>query len=534
MSEQNGLYYHPFLREEPAGPEAESYALRTLSALGSEPKISSAGARVSSFRNGALEASPLWGRYWLIPLLRGGVSEVLGAKDARDVEKLRKKGGWYADPVLGDDGDAQRLGATWAALEVLEALGKLKELPDDEKELTVRWLRSLAGKPREFEEAGALARSLHLLGAPVPEALTRTKAPRMDDFAELAPDARATRLRDTYGYVLVQEAAGRRPALDRTAWEQVLAHNTEALDYEQLFYLVHVLKAAGTPTSAFAAVRKRLGGNQLDDGTVRDPSAYLGNPDASLFVERLRSVAGWRTDDPKLLTALEREEKSPDAGRDGAERLNRAALRAVAGDQDTSEAAGKLCADATVLPRQVTEQNATQWQRTALTCHDAGVTVQAPQIASWRLDTPERVAAAATVVVGLHDAGVEDAVPSWITADALADWAANPDRLTSVYDYALVARAHALLGGNPDADGTDDTDDKGAGNGKTDAAMRDALRRGITPYRGCPGLPDLYRIGGDDPGCDLKTTWAVWTLDRQLQGALHALPAGSAEDKESE
>lgn len=509
VSKQNGYYYHPFLRQEPAGPAAQSYALRTLSELGRDPKTSITSADAASLRREALETSSLWGRDWLIPLRRAGADGALGKGDAVDVNKTRTKGGWYVDSALGKDGDSAHLGATWAALEVLDALGRLRDLPDADRATTVAWLRSLAGKSRTLDRGGALARSLQLLKEPVPAALTRIGTPRTDDFADLTPDARATRLEDTYSYVLIQEAAGERPAVNRQVWEPVLRDGAKTLPYEQLYRLVHVLKAAGSPKSVFAPVLKRLDDERLDDGTVRDPDAYIGNPDASLFVQRLRALAGWSRRDPALLAALEREEKSPDAGQEGAERLNRAALRKVTAGGGPSEQARQLCADPQVLPATVTEANATQWQRTTLNCVDAGVTGGAPKIGTWSLDTPDRVVAAATVAVGLADSARSGSIPSWITAEALKPWAQNPDRFTSVYQYALVVRAY-LLGG-----------------GALDVTLREALGRGITPYKGCPGLPDLYQVGGGDTACDLKTTWSVWTLDRQLHGAMGWLPAGT-------
>ena len=506
VSRQNGYYYHPFLRQQPAGPQAESFALRTLSELGRDPQTSVASAQVESLRREALETSPLWGRDWMIPLWRAGAGGALSARDAADVDKLRAKGGWYVDSALGDDGDAARLGATWAALEVLDALGRLDDLPARDRAASVSWLRSLAEKPRALDQSSALARSLHLLKEPVPEALTRIAAPRTDDFADLTPDDRATRLVDTYNYALIQEAAGKRPAVDREVWEPVLRDGATTLPYEQLYYLVHALKAAGSPKAVFAPVLKRLDGERLDDGTVRDPDAYIGNPDASLFVQRLRELAGWSRADPDLLRALEREEKSDDVSQEGSERLNRAALRKITAGGGTTDQARRLCADPQVLPTTVTERNATQWQRTTLNCADAGASISVPRIGTWSLDTPDRVVAAATVAVGLADRGRRESIPSWTTADALKRWAQNPDRFTSLYSYALVVRAYSLVGG------------------PLDAPLREALGRGITPYQGCPGLPGLYQVGGGDSACDLKTTWSVWTLDRQLHGAMGWLP----------
>ncbi|MFF3845993.1 hypothetical protein [Streptomyces sp. NPDC002328] len=503
VSRQNGYHYPPFLRQQPAAPQAQSYALRTLSELGRGTRTSLSAARVASMRREALESSPLWGRTWLVPLRQAGAVKALGASDATAVERLRTSGGWYVDPALGDDGDAARLGATWAALDVLRSLGR-RGSPK-----TAAWLNTLARTPRPLDESAALAQALRLLDRPVPENLTDLDAPTLDGWAALTPEERAARLDDTHDHVLIQEAAGRRPVIDRRSWEAVLREGARTLSYEHLYFLVHILRAAGTPLSVFTPVVERLEGERLTDGTVRDPDAYLGDPDASLFVERLRALAGLPLEDASLVAALDRDERAGAAGQDAAERLSRAALRAVAGGGGTPTEARRLCADPAVLPTTVTERNAAQWQRTALNCADAGVEIAVPHVLAWRPDTPDRAVAAATVAVGMADAGRRDRIPSWITSGRLDRWARHPRRFASVYDYSLVVRAHALLG---DA---------------LDASLRAALGRGVSAYKGCPGLPDLFQVGGGDTACDLKTTWGVWALDRRLRGLMGRLPDGA-------
>lgn len=152
--------------------------------------------------------------------------------------------------------------------------------------------------------------------------------------------------------------------------------------------------------------------------------------------------------------------------------------------------------------------------------HDASQT--RPRTPGWRLTTPRSVAAAAALVDGAHDTHAAGNPPGWITRGALEPWARNPERFTAIYDYAQVLRAYVLLGGG------------------LDAPLRRAAHDEIAPYRGCPGLPGLYRIGGTDPGCDLKTTWAVWTLNRAVPGLVPkttgrsgagAGPSGSASGK---
>ncbi|USQ89111.1 hypothetical protein NFX46_38415 [Streptomyces phaeoluteigriseus] len=507
VSQHNGYHYPPFLRYQPAAPEAQSYALRTLSELGRGAGTNVSAERVAPMRGEALSASPLWGRTWLIPLHRSGARSALGTDDVEAVEGLRTKGGWYVDPALGDDGDAARLGATWAALDVLRALGR------QGSSATADWLRALAGTPRPLDESAALASALRLLDQPVPTTLTTFDAPRTSDWATLTPGRRTDRLSDTYDYVLIQEAGGRRPDIDRGTWEAVLRGGAPNLSLEHLYQLVHILKAAGSPASVFLPVVERLESDRLDDGTVRDPHAYLGNPDASLFVERLRALAGWPLGDRRLVAALDREERTGTAG-EVTERLSRAALRRVATDGGVHEQARHLCVDPEVLPRAVTERNATLWQRTALDCADAGAEIATPEVPPWKLDTPARVVSAATVTIGMTDAGQRDAIPPWITSRALGEWAREPGRFLSVYDYTLVVRAYSLLGG------------------AVDATMRGALGRGVTAYRGCAGLPDLYQVGGGDHACDLKTTWGVWALDRQLDGTMGWVPSRSGESGE--
>ncbi|MER5976710.1 hypothetical protein ABT142_09270 [Streptomyces sp. NPDC001857] len=504
ISRQNGFHYPPFLRESPAAPEAQSYALRTLSELGRGARTRLSAARVAAMRQEALESSPLWGRTWLVPLRQAGARTALGPGDVTAVEKLRTEGGWYVDPALGDDGDAARLGATWAALDVLRSLGR-RGAPG-----TAAWLNSLARTSRPLDESAALACALRLLDQPVPEALTAIAAPSTHDWATLTPEVRAARLNDTYDHVMIREAAGLRPVIRRRSWEAVLRAGAPVLSYEHLYFLVHVLKAAGSPASVFTPVIERLEGERLADGTVRDSHSYVGNPDTSLFVERLRALSGRPLADPRLVAALDRDERAGAAGQDAVERLSRAALRRVAGGGGPPPPeAERLCADEAVLPATVTERNATRWQRIALDCADAGVRITTPRVLPWRPDTPDRAVAAATVVVGMTDAGRRDRVPAWITSDRLERWARRPESFASVYDYTLVARAHAVLGGAPDG------------------ALRAALARGVSAYKGCPGLPELFQVGGGDTACDLKTTWGVRALDRQLHGRVGRLTSAA-------
>ncbi|MDV9172920.1 hypothetical protein R6V09_22745 [Streptomyces sp. W16] len=506
VSQTNGLYYHPFLREERGSAEAQAYALRILEETGAKPKVAVGAATAAALRSDALKTSALWGRYWLVPLRGAGAAAVLGRGDTQDVEKLRTGKGWYADPALGAKNDQGRLSATWAALEVEAATGTLGRLPAADKAATADWLGRLADGTPRLDEAAVLARCLHLLGKPVPGSLTSVAAPDTSRFTQRPDDERATLLEDTYNYVLLQESAGKEPQVDRKTWQQALSHDVDSLDYDQLYSLVHILRATGSSKAEFSAVVRRLDQERMPDGTVRDPSSYLGTPDASLFVQRLRSVAGWPVRDKRLLAAVEEQADSQDAPRDGAARLNLAALRHSAGGEPLSPQEAALCRDPSTVPTTVTADNAAAWQRAAWNCAESGIPTPVPSGTRWSVDGLEGAQAAATLVVGLHQTGHKDRTPGWLTADVLSRWAADPGPRASVYDRALIVRAYLLLGG------------------RADASMVRNLAAEFRAHRGCPGLPGLYRPD-DEPGCDLKTTWAVWELDKALDRKLGTLPS---------
>lgn len=534
MSAQNDLYFHPFLRAEPATPEVQSYALRTLQLLGKQPQVSISDKAAREFHKSAVDTSTLWGRYWLTPVGEAG-AKVLDRRDVRAIAKSRKKGGWYVDSVLGDESVSARIGGTWAALETLKELDAVRTIPAGGRETTVRWLNQVAENSRDLAETAALARMFRLLDEPVPEKLAATRPPDAKGLEKSTADRRAQLLEDTYHYVLLRQSAGKRVTLDRRTWERVLASSLDDLDHERLHSLVVILDAAGAKQRVLEPVAKRLERDQGADGLLRDPSSYVGSLDASYFVQRLRQLADTGTRDKKLYDALDDIAEQDYFSGHGAEQLTWLALRATSGDDppDTEETKA-LCTDPEIVPTQVTRSNAAQWQRMADICAQLGTRVSEPRVKRWSLDTPEGAVAASALVIGMADAVEEDAVAevgesaeeaegatpvpgrapsrsravSWITPDALAVWTGQL-RLSSVYERALVARAHLLRGGTP-----------------TDAETK-ALRANLTSLRGCPQLPDLSRMGDKSQTCDLRTTWAVWSLDQQRGGDLGVLPGTS-------
>ncbi|MFG2848199.1 hypothetical protein ACGF12_34290 [Kitasatospora sp. NPDC048296] len=499
ISSQNGLYYPPFLREEPAGPEDNAYALRIRSLLGETPQLALAPKTASFFRDESLAASPLWGRTWLAGFARAGAPELLTAADAEAVRGMRTPGGWFGEPGAEQpDSREYRAEATAAALDVLRAAGGLT--PAD-RAATTGWLATEAADRPSLREAGSLAQAFRLLDEPVPDGLTALRPP-VQDISKLSGDDRYQALLDAYGYAAIPRPPGSPSGLDATTWTHILEHNSNSLDYRDLSYAVAVAQAARVPASAFAAVRARIVDNLLADGTVRDPGAYAGNPEAALYGLRLRVLAGEPTRDPELAAALHRVADQPEVSDDPHARLSTADALHLAEGRPADAGEQELCHQPDVVPAAVVPEESEAWARAALACAELDVHVPLPSATPWPLDDPAHVTAAATLLTGLVDSRTAAGGPAWISADALRDWALNPERLPSVTAYATVVRAYLLAGG------------------QADGRLTEAMARGLDQRRGCPGLPDLYRTDATEAGCDLKATWAVWQLQLRTGGSV--------------
>ncbi|MCW2641272.1 MAG: hypothetical protein JWP76_3578 [Dactylosporangium sp.] len=496
LSTKNGLYYPPFLRNEPAGPEDNSYAIRIRSLLGDTPQLSLSGKTAAFFHDEAVAASPLWGRMWLAPLASSGSPGVLADTDVAAVRAMRTDGGWFSEPDSPrPDTPEYRAAATAAALEVLRSRGPIAA---SDRQVTLAWLDTASRSHPALPVAADLARSYRLLDAPVPAPLAALPRPPARTFAGLGPQARYEYLLEAYSYASLTAAAGGKAELDRAAWQHVLEHNTRSLGYRDLYYLVVVASAAGTPVPAFAGVRARIADNTLPDGAVRDPDAYVGSPEASLYALRLRALAGESTRDTRLADALRKASAEHQASAGPYERLVTSSTLHLAG----AAAGPELCRSPDAVPTAVTQDNVEAWSRAALACVDSGAKVSVPGVAAWPLDDPAGVTAASTLVTGLTDSGHPHTAPSWISAQALRPWATNPERLGSTSGYATTVRAYLLLGG------------------RFDQELRDGIRQGIDDRHGCPQLPSLYQADGTEPACDLKATWAVWKLKLLSEGHL--------------
>jgi hypothetical protein len=501
VSAVNGLYYPPFLRDETAGPEANSYALRIRLALGDGPvQLSVSAQSAAELRGEALDASPLWGRWWLAPLAKAGVGGLLSARDVSAVRTMRSAQGYFAEPGA-ESGDSYRASATAAALEILALRDAVTA---DDRRVTGAWLLAAAGRGPSVQTAADLVRGFTALAMTVPAGLGAVADIAPVDFSRLDEQGRYRALLDAYSSSVITQALGRPARVDRGVWANVLRHNFASLGYGDLYYLVVAATAAGVPAADFAGVRQRITGETLPDNSVRDSGSLTGSPEASLFVLRLRGMAGESTADPGQVTALRRaftahRDLRPD------ELLSLDAALWLAGDRSVGTTLHTLCVSGQAVPAVVTPADAEWWSRAALACADAGVTVRAPASGSWSLQEPATVTAAATLVNGLGDAGIAGHRPAWVTAKALRGWATNPERLPTTSAYATVVRAYLLLGGT------------------ADPAIRAAVGRAVDSRQGCAQLPGLYRADDSGSGCDLKATWAVWKLSQRLDGHLPAV-----------
>ncbi|WP_326803133.1 hypothetical protein OIE49_17440 [Streptomyces sp. NBC_01788] len=512
VSAQNGMYYPPFLRDEPAGPENNSYAVRLKTSLGPKPQLGLSAKSGAFFRQEAIGTSPLWGRSWLAPLASAGAADLLTASDAAALRRMRTGQGWFSEPgnEHPDDGP-YRAAATAAALEALAASGGITE---DDRTLTLPWLRQAAKKTGDslaLSEAADLARGFRLLGASVPQALMAVREPSISDFTALGEKERYQALLDAYNYAVLSQAAGVPSKLDAKLWAKLVQHNAASLDYRDLYYAVTVAQAAGAPSDSYAAVRNRITADTLPDGTIRDSTAYAGSPEASVYGLRLRALAGESTRDSTQAAALRKIAADPQISADPHVRLTTAAALKLASGAEPTAADSALCHSAEAVPTAVSPENAEAWSRAALACADMGVGTPQPQAAAWSLDDPAKVTAAATVVTTLSDTGRSGSVPQWVTAAELRSWAANPERLPSVSAYATVVRAYLIVGGTMDSE------------------IREAIDRGMEAHRGCAQLPSLYRADASQSGCDLKATWSAWKLTLLRGGQLHARTTPSGE-----
>ncbi|MDW6062125.1 hypothetical protein SAZ11_34005 [Streptomyces sp. FXJ1.4098] len=182
MSAQNQLYYPPFLRDEPTGPQDNAYAQRTRALLGTPPRLDLNHKTAEFFRQDALGSSPLWGRGWLVPLAASGADGLLNDRDAADVRRMRTADGWYraplprraarsqptepaepAEPAGQQAKNAYRAAATATALEILRAHGGITEA---DRRATLPWLHKAAAHPGTLSESADVARGLRLLNAP--------------------------------------------------------------------------------------------------------------------------------------------------------------------------------------------------------------------------------------------------------------------------------------------------------------------------------------------------------------------------------
>ena len=492
VSQVNGLYYPPYLQNAPATVEDTSYALQTMSLLGESPRLTADAATVDRMRAEALEVSPLWGRWWLANLTQYSTTALLAAADVAAVKKMRGRDGSYADPQNPPEDTAGRIAATAAALHVL----RIGRAAPENAAGTAAWLRSVCPKQSAAQPIADCREAAQAVGARLPS--PKNLQPPAVDFAVADPDERYQQLILAYSYVQAAVATGVRPELQRADWQKLLTDNVTDLGFKDLYFAAVVGRAAGVDASALQQVRTRLDQARLPDGAVRDLTALQGSARDTFDGLSVRSRLGESTTDPQLVTALRADPADQDDPLDAA---TRAAGRRLAGDPAGAADLRKACdALAAGLPT-LTADTAAEWERATLVCDGSGTVLPIPTTANWNRSGAEGLEAAATAVVGVHRLraavgdGAGGAAPRGLATPAdLRPWLTRPATMPTTGDYLTVVTAYLLAGG------------------KLDQASTSAVTGYLAAAKGCPGLPDLYRIAADQ-GCDLGTT--VRAIDLQ-------------------
>lgn len=493
----NGLYYPPFLLSMPAGPEANSYAMRILRLGGTEPQLSLESADVAFVRSEALSSSSIDGIMWLASLQRAAGQTLVRDDDISRLRGLRGRDGLFSDsPVIGsstDDHDAT-LHATEAALWTLNELGLLTE---EDRSVTLTALRDEIRTVVDPVRAGMMARILSNVGAPHTYAEGLAKAMsgvRWDDSPD-TPDRLLESMRRAHGLISVAAAVGVTPSPQEFSigtWRRVIAANAKSMEYRDGYMLASIVISLGGSAVDIAPLLDRVAQNRLPRGLIREPRLLAGSPEATLYVLRLQRMLGDRIEDPDIARAVE----SGEPARSPAEEATVTAVRRLASPGRVSGGPRpRACENSGAgIGAAVSLDSASGWLRLALACRDAGYVLTPPQVRPWSLDDPRGTVAAAQLVVGFEDSGTDPRAIGWIDAEALGGYVRHAERLPRVYDFAVTVRAFLLLGGKLTSE---------------DVAR---VRERVDGMQGCTGLRSMYRVSPNDSECDLLGTWAVVAL----------------------
>lgn len=480
-SSVNNLTYPPYLRSEPAPAPDQGYDARTAALLGTRTTPSVAAARRTRLEKDASQFGPISGRWLLLPL-GVGFKPYTGALNP--AQSLGRSDGSFVEP--GANGRAD-VAETTARMVELATAADDRALTNALRGRTANWL-SRAAHSSTLAVAAPAAEALRLLLGHKVSTTARFRAPDTSDFSHLDDGRRAALLDDTYDYVRLRHAEGRRPDVDADVWLHVLDANVSTAEAPELFELTAVLRGAGVPRERLSTITQRLEANHLPNGLYRDPSMYAGDPSTTMFALALRHQAGESMADTRLADGASKAvRQQPRAG--GALKFVLGSLAALTRGGDATSAARGFCAK----QQTVGIAEVPSWTFEALTCRLDGVPIAMPSLVPWSTRDAHGIVEAAHVVVALDDLHRLGDVPAWLRdAVAAAPQTLDPARLGGLRNAVVVLAAIRAL------------------HGTVAPVVANGLSRYAARSLGCPGYPDLYRALPDDPfGCDLATTLAV-------------------------
>lgn len=480
-SSANGLLYPPYLRAEPAGLEENFYALRLKLALGQKPAVKLTRASMESFKKMAQESSPITGRFWLAAFLEAGQDAALSSQDPEIIRSMRQPGGWFEDGINVDPKAHAEL--TFEALTVLKVMGKLS---NEDRVASEAWLtRQL--QDDNIEVRAAAADALRIIDKDVPAEAAAVAAPSSSQFLSLEPESRLDLLSKTYAYVRLRVAADLPVELDRRDWSRVFGANVVGGSLKIIYKVSTILLASDVDAAVLAPAVRRLAGDTLDDGTVRDTSTYLGDPMSTFYGLRLRQLSGEPTEDHSIAQALERFKNEHSIQDDTEMTLSiEGALQLATGQ--ISSGLSRECG----RNLELTIEEIRSWQTRTEVCLASSNQLSNPAVVQWGTGTAEGAAAAARLVNSLLAVGVPiEKLPTWIKPDTLGFYLQSSDLYGGTENFAEVMAAFYSMGG------------------RLNEARLNSILQDFESRRGCEQLPSLYEADSDEASCDLEATVAV-------------------------
>ena len=257
VSQRDGLYFPPYLLDEPAGPEDNAFAVLTAEELRRPSTVRLTAAEMAKLREDALANSGLYGRWWLSVIGEHAGHGLLTDADFRAIDALRAPGGWYADTDADNGGAAasvtDRLAATEAALSILTR--RNSDIPGATAD------SQLARRHVCRAHRGGGRRELCVrVRAPRPAGTRREHAGPTGGRPR--GGGRSGQVRGSRRHLLLRHLGAGRPATryssSATTGRRCCRTMRGSLDYAGLYLAVTVAVAADVDPGTLAAVEERL------------------------------------------------------------------------------------------------------------------------------------------------------------------------------------------------------------------------------------------------------------------------------------